>query len=207
MAIMTARRPPLQAPSPPLHRELLAGHVAVVTGGGGGIGRGVSRRLAAAGATVVVNDIDRGLLDEVVADIEATGSPAVAVPGDIRRPDTVTTLAEAAAAVAGGRIDVLVNNVGDYRPNGRFLKTGPDDWAALYALNFEHVLRCTRAIAPAMVERGGREHRQRLHRRGLPRHPGQRRLFCLQRRRQRLHPHDDEARGVDVEVAEKVPEW
>jgi NAD(P)-dependent dehydrogenase (short-subunit alcohol dehydrogenase family) len=154
MAIMTARRPPLQAPSPPLHRELLAGHVAVVTGGGGGIGRGVSRRLAAAGATVVVNDIDRGLLDEVVADIEATGSPAVAVPGDIRRPDTVTTLAEAAAAVAGGRIDVLVNNVGDYRPNGRFLKTGPDDWAALYALNFEHVLRCTRAIAPAMVERG-----------------------------------------------------
>jgi NAD(P)-dependent dehydrogenase (short-subunit alcohol dehydrogenase family) len=60
----------------------------------------------------------------------------------------------AAWRVADGRIDVLVNNVGDYRPNGRFLKTGPDEWAALYALNFEHVLRCTRAVAPTMVERG-----------------------------------------------------
>jgi 2-hydroxycyclohexanecarboxyl-CoA dehydrogenase len=56
--------------------------------------------------------------------------------------------------VADRRIDVLVNNVGDYRPNGRFLKTGPDEWNALYAINFEHVLRTTRALAPAMVERG-----------------------------------------------------
>jgi 2-hydroxycyclohexanecarboxyl-CoA dehydrogenase len=66
----------------------------------------------------------------------------------------VAALAEAARSVADGRIDVLVNNVGDYRPNGRFLKTGPDEWSALYAMNFEHVLRCTRAMAPAMVDRG-----------------------------------------------------
>jgi NAD(P)-dependent dehydrogenase (short-subunit alcohol dehydrogenase family) len=128
--------------------------VAVVTGGGGGIGRGVSRRLAAAGASVVVNDIEPDLLEQAVAEIAATGSRAVAVPGDIRQPDTVAAVLEAALAVADGRIDVLVNNVGDYRPNGRFLKTGPDDWAALYALNFEHVLHCTRVIAPVMVEAG-----------------------------------------------------
>ncbi len=132
---------------------LLQGQVAVVTGGAAGIGGGASRRLAAAGATVVINDIDPVLLATAVAEIEAAGGSAVAVPGDIRHDDTVTDLVAAAWRVADGRIDVLVNNVGDYRPNGRFLKTGPDDWAALYAVNFEHVLRCTRAVAPTMVER------------------------------------------------------
>jgi NAD(P)-dependent dehydrogenase (short-subunit alcohol dehydrogenase family) len=133
---------------------LLDGQVAVVTGGGAGIGGAAGRRLAAAGATVVLNDIEPALLASAVAEIEGAGGSAVAVAGDIRHPATVDALDEAARSVAGGRIDVLVNNVGDYRPNGRFLKTGPDEWNALYAINFEHVLRCTRAIAPAMVERG-----------------------------------------------------
>jgi NAD(P)-dependent dehydrogenase (short-subunit alcohol dehydrogenase family) len=134
---------------------LLDGQVAVVTGGGAGIGGGASRRLAAAGATVVVNDIDPALLASAVAEIADTGGSAVAVAGDIRDEKTVADLVRAALSVADGRIDVLVNNVGDYRPNGRFLRTGPDEWNALYAINFEHVLRCTRAIAPVMVERGG----------------------------------------------------
>jgi NAD(P)-dependent dehydrogenase (short-subunit alcohol dehydrogenase family) len=132
---------------------LLEGQVAVVTGGAAGIGGGASRRLAAAGATVVINDIDPELLATAVAAIGAAGGTAVGVPGDIRRPDTVTALAEAAAAVDDGRIDILVNNVGDYRPNGRFLKSGPEQWDALYAVNLEHVLRTTVAIAPAMVDR------------------------------------------------------
>jgi NAD(P)-dependent dehydrogenase (short-subunit alcohol dehydrogenase family) len=110
--------------------------------------------LAAAGATVVVNDIEPELLAGVMVQIEESGGSAVGVAGDIRRPDTVDALAATARSVADGRVDVLVNNVGDYRPNGRFLKTGPDEWNALYACNFEHVLRCTRALAPAMVERG-----------------------------------------------------
>jgi 2-hydroxycyclohexanecarboxyl-CoA dehydrogenase len=134
---------------------LLRGQVAVVTGAGGGIGAGVSRRLAAEGAVVVVNDIDPVRAAATVADIEAVGGSAVAVPGDIRQGATVDTVARTALAVAEGRIDVLVNNVGDYRPNGRFLKTGPEQWDALYGLNLEHVFRCTRVIAPAMVERGG----------------------------------------------------
>jgi NAD(P)-dependent dehydrogenase (short-subunit alcohol dehydrogenase family) len=133
---------------------LLQGQVAVVTGGAAGIGGGASRRLAAAGATVVINDIDPALLAAAVAGIEEAGGSALAVPGDIRHDATVTALAAAARSVADNRIDVLVNNVGDYRPSGRFLKTGPEQWDALYAINFEHVLRCTRAIAPSMVERG-----------------------------------------------------
>jgi NAD(P)-dependent dehydrogenase (short-subunit alcohol dehydrogenase family) len=131
--------------------KLLEGRVAVVTGGAAGIGGGISRRLAAAGAVVVVNDIDPDLLATAVSGIEAGGGTALGRAGDIRSPDTVAALTETAMSVADGRIDILVNNVGDYRPNGRFLKTGPDEWNALYALNFEHVLRVTSALAPAMV--------------------------------------------------------
>jgi NAD(P)-dependent dehydrogenase (short-subunit alcohol dehydrogenase family) len=134
--------------------RLLEGRVAVVTGGAAGIGGGISRKLATAGALVVVNDIDPDLLGAALSAIEAAGGTALGVPGDIRRPATVTDLTDAARSMADGRIDVLVNNVGDYRPNGRFLKTGPDEWNALYALNFEHVLRTTSAVAPVMVDRG-----------------------------------------------------
>src|SRR5829696_2737879 len=134
---------------------LLEGAVAVVTGGAGGIGGGTSRRLAAEGATVVVNDVDAGRLADTVADVAEAGGRAVPVPGDIRSPGTVAALLDAALAVDDGRVDVLVNNVGDYRPNGRFLRTTEQDWEALYAVNLLHVLRCTRAVAPAMVRRGG----------------------------------------------------
>lgn len=152
---MTAPTSSGQSPPAPPGRRLLEGRVAVVTGGAAGIGGGCSRCLAAAGATVVVNDIDPELLAGTVTAIEAAGGSAMPLVGDIRTPETVAGLVEAAASVAGGRIDVLVNNVGDYRPNGRFLKTGPEQWEALYALNFEHVLRCTRAIGPLMVAGGG----------------------------------------------------
>ena len=132
----------------------LAGRIAVVTGGAAGIGGATSRRLAAAGATVVVNDIDGDLLATTVAEIGAAGHRVEPVAGDIRLAATVGELAHVALGVAGGRIDVLVNNVGDYRPNGRFLKTAEPEWDALYAVNLEHVFRCTRAFAPAMVEAG-----------------------------------------------------
>jgi len=133
--------------------SMLADQVAVVTGGGGGIGGAISRRLAAEGAVVVVNDIDTDLLGAAVAAVERAGGRAVAVPGDIRDPAVVAAVADAAFGVDGGRVDVLVNNVGDYRPSGRFLRTVPDQWQAAYAINLEHVLRCTHAIAPAMVQR------------------------------------------------------
>jgi NAD(P)-dependent dehydrogenase (short-subunit alcohol dehydrogenase family) len=138
--------------------NLLHEKVAVVTGGGGGIGGGVSRRLAREGATVVINDIDEELLTATVGEIRGSdgsdGPDAIPVLGDIREQATVDELARVASAVDGGRVDILVNNVGDYRPSGRFLTTSPQEWNALYAINLEHVFRCTSAIAPAMVTRG-----------------------------------------------------
>jgi len=133
---------------------LLVDKVAVVTGGGGGIGRAIALRLSSEGAKVVLNDNDTDRLGAAVRDIEAAGGEALPVLGDITSPDIVDDLARVALGVADGRVDVLVNNVGDYRPAGRFLKTSSDRWDASYALNLEHVFACTRAIAPAMVSQG-----------------------------------------------------
>ncbi len=126
----------------------LAGKTAVVTGGGAGIGAGVSRLLARAGATVVVNDISAEQAGRVREEIGLAGGAAQVVAGDIRDPGTVSRLAAAA-----GEADVLVNNVGDFRPAGRFVHSTEDAWATLYELNLLHVLRCTRALLPAMLAR------------------------------------------------------
>lgn len=134
--------------------DLLAGKVAVVTGGGAGIGGGVSRRFGAEGATVVVNEIDAELLDAVVADIEDSGAVAHPVLGDIRDADVVRRLSEVALAADRGRVDVLVNNVGDFRPSGLFLETTEADWGTQYAITLEHVFRVTHALAPTMIARG-----------------------------------------------------
>jgi NAD(P)-dependent dehydrogenase (short-subunit alcohol dehydrogenase family) len=134
---------------------LLEGKVAIVTGGASGIGGGISRRFAAEGATVVVNDIDPDTLRRAVDDIEAAGGRAVPIPGDVTDAQTVTRLADGAAGADAGRVDILVNNVGDFRPNGRFLNVDPSQWRTMYQLNLEHVFRCTHAVAPGMVARGG----------------------------------------------------
>ncbi len=134
--------------------DALVGRVAVVTGGAAGIGGGISRSLARAGAHVVVNDIDPDLLAATVDQLEAGGGSATPVVGDIRDPTTVSRLAEVATEVAGGAVDVLVNNVGDYRPNGRFLRSTPESWQALYEVNLRHVFTCTQAFAGEMAARG-----------------------------------------------------
>ena len=134
--------------------DLLTGRIAIVTGGAAGIGGGISRRLAANGATVVINDIDEALLAATIADITTAEGTAIAAPGDIRLLDTVMSVTAIAAGVDDGRIDILVNNVGDYRPAGRFLATSDEQWDQLYAVNLQHVLRMCRAVGPTMVDRG-----------------------------------------------------
>jgi len=132
---------------------LLEGSITVVTGGAAGIGGGISRRFAQEGATVVLNDVDPDLLAATEASVEGSAGRVVGVPGDIRDRATVARVAEVALGLDDGRVDVLVNNVGDYRPNGRFLRTTEEEWDALYRVNLEHVFRCTHALAPAMVAR------------------------------------------------------
>ncbi len=134
--------------------RLLDGKVAVVTGGGAGIGGAISRLFAAHGAQVEIAEIDAERGERTVASIEAEGHRARAHRVDVRRPEDVERLRE---AVLGehGRIDVLVNNVGDYRPLEPFRRSGPESWDAMYRINLHHVLLVTHAFLDAMIESGG----------------------------------------------------
>jgi NAD(P)-dependent dehydrogenase (short-subunit alcohol dehydrogenase family) len=134
--------------------SLLTGKVAVVTGGGGGIGRGISEAFAAHGARVVVAEIDEERGRETEAAIRESGGDAVAVAVDVRDASGVDAL-RAATLDAYGRVDVLVNNVGHYVRGGKdFVDTTEDDWDALYAVNLKHVFLCTRVFVPVMREHG-----------------------------------------------------
>ena len=91
----------------------LAGKVALVTGGGAGIGRASAELLARAGVRVAVAEIDAARAADVGAALEAIGADALVVQADVREQTEVARLMQ---AVDGrfGRLDVLVNNVGDY---------------------------------------------------------------------------------------------
>ncbi len=134
--------------------SLLTGKVAVVTGGGGGIGRGISETFAAQGAKVVVAEIDADRAAGTVAAIRAEGCDALAQVVDVRERDQVDALARATLGEYG-RVDVLVNNVGHYLYRGTpFLDTDEEQWKALYDVNLRHMFLCTRALAPNMIEQG-----------------------------------------------------
>jgi 2-hydroxycyclohexanecarboxyl-CoA dehydrogenase len=126
--------------------------VSIVTGGARGIGGATSRRLAARGDHVVLNDVDAGAADVARSAIEAAGGSCTVVPGDITEQDVVDETVATALAVTG-TVDVLVNNVGDFRPASRdFAHSTPEQWQRLYELNLRHVLTTTYAVLPHLVE-------------------------------------------------------
>ena len=138
----------------PNHAALLEGKTAVITGGGAGIGGAISRVFAAAGAAVCVAEIDDDYARQVEQDITDNGGRVHVHRGDIRDPKVVSGLHEAAMDFGGGRVDVLVNNVGHYVPYKLFADSSEEDWDTQYQISFLHVLRCTRAFLPGMIEQG-----------------------------------------------------
>jgi len=126
----------------------LENQVAVVTGGGGGIGREICARFAEEGARVAVLDIDAETARHTV---EAIGDTARAFAVDITDPRSVK---QAVADVVGalGTIDTLVNNAGWDR-GAPFLETEPDLWAKIIAINYQGPLNMHREVLPMMVER------------------------------------------------------
>ena len=151
---MTTSQDPSNVPSIDDWSRLLDGRVAVVTGGGTGIGGATARLFARHGAHVEIAEIDPALAEAAVADITAAGGSARAHVVDVRTEDGVAALAEAVLA-EHPHVQVLVNNVGDYRPLVRFRKSGPESWDAMYRQNFWHVVAVTHAFLESMIAGGG----------------------------------------------------
>src|SRR3954453_4813987 len=125
---------------------------ALVTGGGGGIGRAVAEGLAADGLKIVIADLRREEAEEAAAAISASGGEVLVVECNVVDSASV----EAAVPAAGerfGHVDVLVNNAGwdDLKP---FLATDEAFWDRIIDINFKGPLRFTRLLLPGMVERG-----------------------------------------------------
>jgi NAD(P)-dependent dehydrogenase (short-subunit alcohol dehydrogenase family) len=131
----------------------LAGKVAVVTGGGAGIGAACALRLADQGAHVVVGDLNGDAAAATEARITDAGGSANAVPADVSRMGDMEALA-AHALQHHRRLDVWVNNAG-IAVAGSVTDIAEDDWTRVLDVNLGGVWRGMRAAIPAMRSRGG----------------------------------------------------
>jgi len=131
----------------------LQGQLAVVTGGGRGVGRAVAQTVASAGAAVAVVARSNAEIDETARLIQQSGGSAQAFPADVADP------AAAAGAMAAitkrlGPVDLLVNNAAAIKPFGPFWETDIAEWWCGMEVNMLGPLLCTRSVLPGMVARG-----------------------------------------------------
>ena len=130
----------------------LEGKVAIVTGAGGGIGKGIVLRLAEEGAAVVVVDLDEEAAGRVVRQVEEMGQRALVCKTDFSKPESVAEMV-AKTVVWGGRLDVLVNNAGVeiIRP---IFEISERDWDKTIDVNLKGAWLCSQAAAKIMSEAG-----------------------------------------------------
>ncbi len=133
---------------------VLDGQVAIMTGGGSGIGRSAALMLAAEGAQAVVAGRRKAPLDEVVGEIAKAGGRAVARPCDVEKAAEARALAEWTIAQYG-RVDILVNNAGHSSRARNIRWVGQEEWDSVLAVNLTGVYALTQAVLPSMIERGG----------------------------------------------------
>ena len=131
----------------------LKGKVAIVTGGNGGIGLGMARGLARAGARVVVAARDEAKSSAAVAELRALGSDSLALRVDVANESSVATLV-AETVQRCGRLDILVNNAGiNIRKPAHELAL--DQWRQVMDVNLTSAFLCSRAAHPHLKQAGG----------------------------------------------------
>lgn len=132
----------------------LQNQVALVTGGGSGIGRSTALQLAQEGARVVVTGRRQGPLDAVVAEIQAAGGQAWARTADLLQRPALQALVKWVEAELGP-VDILVNNAGASSRVRNLLWVEPDDWDATITVNLNAVYTLIQAVLPGMLAKGG----------------------------------------------------
>ncbi|WP_354697774.1 3-oxoacyl-[acyl-carrier-protein] reductase [Paraconexibacter sp. AEG42_29] len=137
----------------------LTGRVALVTGGGQGVGAATARMLAGLGAAVAVNDFHADRADRVAASIRDSGGEAYGVQADVSHAAGVRAMV-AAVGRELGPVDILVNNAGNagahhdpLAPRPPFWESDPADWDPWVAVNYTGVMLATHAVVGGMVER------------------------------------------------------
>jgi NAD(P)-dependent dehydrogenase (short-subunit alcohol dehydrogenase family) len=131
----------------------LSGKVAVVTGGGSGIGRGIVLAMAREGADVAIPDIQVLNAEKVAGEVKALGRKCLATKCDVTSAADVKVMLDRTRE-ALGQIDVLVNNAGMAAPPGMpFTNNTEDDWDRTFAVNTKSVFLTCKAIAPYFIER------------------------------------------------------
>jgi NAD(P)-dependent dehydrogenase (short-subunit alcohol dehydrogenase family) len=131
---------------------LLPGKVAVVTGGGRGIGRAIARRFAAEGAAVLVAARTESEVRSVAAEIETNGGRAAYVTGDVSREADCAHLVSVAEGTLGG-VSILVNNAGDYGPVKPVEEIAPEEWDRVIGAHLRGAFLLTRLVLPGMYAR------------------------------------------------------
>ena len=130
----------------------LTDKVAIVTGAGQGIGRAIALRLAGAGATVVVADMNRKVGEDVVQEIEALGRKSFVIEVDVSKLDQVQRMAQQTLK-AFNQIDILVNNAGIAGKTATLPDLDESDWDAVIDVNLKGVFLCCKAVINHMIER------------------------------------------------------
>jgi NAD(P)-dependent dehydrogenase (short-subunit alcohol dehydrogenase family) len=133
-------------------RFSLDGRVAIITGGGTGIGRGAALVLAEHGADVVLAARRPEPLDSTAKEVEALGRRALALPTDVTSPEQCQQLVDTALRELG-RVDILVNNAGGAQTRS-IMKWTEEEWHQVMALNLGSVWFLSRCAAKPMLEQG-----------------------------------------------------
>jgi len=131
----------------------LADKIALVTGGGAGIGRAIALAMAREGAQLLIADIQRQAAEAVVREVESLGGKGAALTADVSQEAQVRQMIDGGIR-RGGRIDILVNNAGIVPGLGLpFTRQVEADWDAVFNVNMKSVFFACKAIAPHFMER------------------------------------------------------
>ena len=133
--------------------ESLTGKVALITGGGRGIGRASALRLAGAGAAVAVAARTEEQLREVIDEVSEAGGTAIPIVVDVT-DDAQCRQMVTRTAQELGPVDILLCNAGGGVADAPLVRTDPDAWRSTVDLNLNSVFYCCHAVLPAMIERG-----------------------------------------------------